>query len=714
MKIPRHTSAPLRLCVSLLLATIAVLHAQEQPDILIANFEGETYGEWKAEGEAFGTGPAKGALPGQMKVSGFKGKGLVNSFLKGDRTTGTLTSPQFTIERPWLNFLIGGGAHAGETCMNLLVEGEVVRTATGPNDRPGGSEALEQASWDVAEFIGKTAVIQIVDQHTGGWGHINVDQIALSAKPGAPVLADLTKTLTVTNTHLIVPVANQGERLRLGIFEGEQLVQNFDVALPNGDAPYWLAAYPLDHFGLEGKEIRIAETGGKKISDVYQAAFDLIKIGTADDALAGDDYTQPYRDRFHATTRRGWINDPNGMVYHDGKYHLYYQHNPFGIAWGNMHWGHFVSTDLIHWEEQPIALYQKTTRDMMFSGGGFVDFNNSAGLGKGTLFVAFTSTGRGECLAYSNDGGLTFTELEENPVVKHKGRDPKIIWYEPEQKWVMVIFNSEECAETKAAPPANPKTKQNNANMVFYESKNLREWKRTGAFTDSDRMAVFECPELFELPVEGKPGESRWILYGAQNRYFIGQFNGKTFVKESGPHGESRGSLYAAQTFSDTPDGRRIQIGWIRTRAALNKYPGQIVSQGFSLPQLFTLRETATGLRVFMEPVKEVESLRGELLTDSPDGIKACEGGVCEVFIEFEKAGEHQLILDGIKFSFTGKKARIFVDRTICEIYADGGAEYHATSRTQANFGNSESAVISESKIASLKVYRMKSIWKKP
>lgn len=681
------------------------------PDIVVADFEGETYGEWKAEGEAFGTGPANAALPGQMKVSGFKGKGLVNSFLKGDHATGTLTSPQFTIERPWLNFLIGGGGHAGKTCMNLLVDGKVVRTATGPNDRAGGSESLEPASWDVAEFVGKTAVIQIVDRHTKGWGHINVDQIVLSARPGAPVLVDLTKTLTVTNTHLIVPVDNQGEQIRIGVFVGDRLVQSFDVSLPTGDNPYWLAAYPLSHFGLDGKEIRIAQADGKKISDVYEAGFDLIRIGTAENVLADDDYDQPYRDQFHVTTRRGWNNDPNGMVYHDGQYHLFYQYNPFGIKWGNMHWGHFVSTDLIHWDERPIALFQKTRRDMMFSGGGFVDFNNSAGVGKDTLFVAFTSTGRGECLAYTKDGGLTFTELPENPVIKHRGRDPKVIWYEPEKKWVLVVFNNEPCAETEATPSRGPEIHKH-ANMAFYESKDLRQWNRTGAFTDPDRRAVFECPELFELPVEGKPDESRWILYGAQNRYFIGHFNGRTFVKESGPHGGSRGSLYAAQTFSDTPDGRRIQIGWIRTRPA-DKYPNQIVSQSFSLPQQFTLRTTKNGLRVFIEPVKEVESLRGELLSDSPDGLKACEGGLCEVLIEFKEVGKHELILDGTKFSFEGKKARIFVDRTLCEGYIDDGAEYLATNRASANFGHSESAVINNSQVASLKVYRMKSIWKK-
>lgn len=702
----------LTLCCVLVLHVAAFADETTHADIVVADFESATYGEWQVEGDAFGDGPATGTLPGQMEVSGYQGKRLVNSFTGGDQSTGTLTSPEFQLDRPWLNFWIGGGGHAGETCMNLIVDGEVVRTATGGNTQPGGREELHQASWSVTEFAGKSAVLQIVDQRSGGWGHINVDHIVLSDTKAAPTLVALAKTLKVDGTHLIVPVANSGERYLLGIYDGDKLVQNFQVALPRGDAAYWLAAYPLDHFAVQGKSIRLAPVDGAELPDSYSAAFDLIEIGAASDAVEANDYDQPYRDQFHITTRRGWNNDPNGMVYHDGKYHLYYQHNPFGISWGNMHWGHFESTDLIHWEEQPITLFQKTVKDMMFSGGGFIDFDDSAGLGKGTLFVAFTSTGRGECLAYSTDGGATFTELEENPVVEHVGRDPKIIWYQPEQKWVMAVFDNEECAETKAsAPSASSPADFAHCNIAFWESKNLRQWKRSGAFTDPDRSAVFECPELFELPVQGDPGESRWILYGAQNRYFIGRFDGTTFHKESGPHGGDRGVLYAAQTFSDSPDGRRIQIGWLRTQPFNDQVPDQIVSQSFSLPQELTLRNSSDGLRVFMQPVNEVESLRGELLTDSVHEINACQGELSEVLIEFETAGEHELLINGINATFNGKSARIFVDRAVCEIFIDGGAEYKAAARTPDRFGSTETAVLSGGKVQSLTVYRLESIW---
>src|SRR5262245_29916072 len=154
--------------------------AADREEILLADFEGKDYGDWKATGEAFGKGPARGTLPGQMPVTGFKGKGLVNSFFGGDGVTGTLTSPPIRIERKFLNFLVGGGRHPSETCINLVVGEKIVRTASGPNDRPGGSEQLDWHSWDVAEFAGQKVIIQIVDRHTGGWGHVNVDHILQS------------------------------------------------------------------------------------------------------------------------------------------------------------------------------------------------------------------------------------------------------------------------------------------------------------------------------------------------------------------------------------------------------------------------------------------------------------------------------------------------------------------------------------------------------
>src|SRR5262249_30130701 len=149
----------------------------DRPDLLVEDFEGKDYGKWKVTGTAFGPGPARGTLPGQMPVTGYLGEGLVNSFFGGDDSTGTLTSPEIKIERKYITFLIGGGHHPGKGCINLLVDGKVVRTATGPNKKPGGTERLDPHAWDVTDLEGKVAVVEILDNATGGWGHINIDHI---------------------------------------------------------------------------------------------------------------------------------------------------------------------------------------------------------------------------------------------------------------------------------------------------------------------------------------------------------------------------------------------------------------------------------------------------------------------------------------------------------------------------------------------------------
>lgn len=543
-----------------------------------------------------------------------------------------------------------------------------------------------------------------------------------ASEPGA-----FRKFLRVNDSHLVVPVANyprdgSGDIHRLGIFDGDRLIQDFTISLPRNDDAYWLNAYPLTNFGINGKEIIVKTVEGPEPGDNYDMALDLIRVDENVTLSHPENYAEPYRNQFHASSLRGWNNDPNGLVYHDGKYHLYYQYNPFGIFWGNMHWGHFVSTDLIHWEQKPIVLYQRTVKDMAFSGGGFVDFNNSAGLGKDTQFAAFTSTGRGECLVYSKDGGLTFTELKENPVVLHKGRDPKVIWYEPEKKWVMALYNSEESEVTRTTPLADvPEAEKHKfAKVTFHESRDLRNWKRSGAFTDPDRPAVFECPELFELPVENGPDQSRWILYGAQNRYFIGQFNGKTFVKESGPYGTRHGAFYAAQTYSDIPDGRRIQIGWVRTQSYETLFPDQCTNQAFTLPHELTLRKTPDGYRVFFNPATEVESLRREqvLSLENPSHSEAqallqiCRGLLSEVIIEYENPGYKKLWLGGINASFEGRSARIFTDRTFNETYVDHGRQYEVHTRAPDNFHSTRtSSPADNGKIRSLKIYRLNSIW---
>ena len=220
-----------------LCCTTTTASAAERPEILIADFEGQDYGAWKAAGEAFGPGPARGTLPNQMEVSGFEGKGLVNSYFRGDESTGTLASPPFKIERKFINFLIGGGKHPAHACINLLVEGKVVRTATGPNDRPGGTERLDWHSWDVSDLEGKSAVIEIVDQQKGSWGHINIDQIVMADRKR--VLEPARREIVVESRYLHFPVKNDAAKRTVRLCLDGQVAREFEIELAEGKADFW-------------------------------------------------------------------------------------------------------------------------------------------------------------------------------------------------------------------------------------------------------------------------------------------------------------------------------------------------------------------------------------------------------------------------------------------------------------------------------------------
>ena len=649
-----------------------------RPDILVADFEGKDYGEWKTTGKAFGDGPARGTLAGQMEVTGFQGKGLVNSFLQGDETTGTLTSPPIKIERKYINFLIGGGAHPGETCINLLVDGKTVRTTAGPNDRPGGSEHLEWNAWDVAKLAGKTAVIQIVDRHTGGWGHVNVDHILQSDKRLAAEPADRSREIKIERRYLHLPVKNGAANRRMKLTLDGKTVREFGIELADAKPDYWVF---VDVGAFQGKtlvaEVNRLRSGSKGLASIVQQD----NVPDAEGL-----YREKHRPQFHFTSRRGWNNDPNGLVYYKGEYHLYYQHNPYGWKWGNMHWGHAVSTDLAHWKELPIAICPHRFGDWAFSGGAFVDRDNTAGFKTGeeeVIIAAYTSTGRGECLAYSNDRGRTFTDYKNNPVVKHRGRDPKIIWYAPGKHWVMAVYDE-----------ANRKRY-----IAFYTSTNLKDWK-----LESRIEGYYECPEIFELPVDGDAKNTKWVVYAADGNYAIGTFDGRRFTTETkGKHRGNYGNcFYASQTFSDIPkdDGRRIQIGWGRVAT-----PGMPFNQLMLFPCELTLRKTKNGVRMFTQPVKEIEKLHVKKHTwenasiGKGDLLSNFSGELLDIRASLsvgKTGGTVELNLRGVPVVYDTTKGelhckgrtaplapingkvdlRILVDRTTIEIFANKGQIY--------------------------------------
>jgi fructan beta-fructosidase len=239
-------------CVLAALSGSCLAQNAPQNDIVVADFDAGTYGNWKVTGTAFGPGPVAGALDGQMEVAGFKGKGFVNSYHGGDKATGTLTSPPFAIGRKYLNFLIGGGKDENKLALRLKVDGKVVHQATGPNERPGRSERLDWNSFEVANYLGKSAVLEIGDEATGGWGHINVDNIIQSDTPQGNIPAE--RELTAAQPLLLLPVKNGAAKRTLTVHVGGKEVRSFEIELADG-APDWWA--PLDITRWKGQKLAV-------------------------------------------------------------------------------------------------------------------------------------------------------------------------------------------------------------------------------------------------------------------------------------------------------------------------------------------------------------------------------------------------------------------------------------------------------------------------
>jgi fructan beta-fructosidase len=658
------------------------------PDQIIADFEATDYHDWRVTGEAFGPGPAHGTLPNQMAVDGFQGKGLVNSFYGGDASTGTLTSPSFRIERPFIRFLMGGGKFPGKTCMNLQVDGIVVRTATGPNDQPGGSEHLDWQQWDVAEYEGRTAQLEIVDQATGGWGHINVDRILQTDSPLPKWLSNAQRELAITQPYLNLPVKNGAPKRQVTLAIGQEIVRAFDIELADEAPDFWVFT-DLTRF--------LGQTAVLQVDKLREdsPALQLIQLSGQ---LKGSEnlYRETLRPQFHFSSRRGWNNDPNGLVFYAGEYHLFYQHNPYGWNWGNMHWGHAVSPDLVHWQELGEALYPDAL-GTMFSGSAVVDWNNTAGCAQGPekpIVCIYTAAGGtssvsqkqrfSQCLAYSLDRGRTWTKYSQNPVLPHitaDNRDPKVIWDAPGNCWIMALYLDK-------------------SDYALFSSPDLKQWTR---LCDVSLPGTSECPEFFEIPLDALSSSKRWIFYGGNGRYLIGTFDGKTFGVEGGPHSLNYGNcFYASQTYNDIPsgDGRRIQVAW----GQIN-FPGMPFNQMMNFPVELTLRTTEDGPRLFANPVREIERLRGApyhfhapTLQSGDLPLPEVHAELMDMTAEFDlrEASQVGLTIRGVPVTYDAqshqlscldKKAplapengrirlRLLVDRTSIEIFGGNGRVY--------------------------------------
>ena len=521
-------------------------------------------------------------------------------------------------------------------------------------------------------------------------------------------------SVKITKKYLNLPVSHQISRSVMTFEIDGKEVRTFEIRLATGLADYWVFC---DVSSFKDKEIKISYDG-LGLENIYQA-----------DEIAGHEimYREANRPQIHFTPKRGWNNDPNGLVYYEGEYHLFYQHNPYENEWGNMHWGHAVSKDLIYWEELQEAMYPDE-HGTMFSGSAVIDYKNTAGFNKGktpamvAIYTADNPEKQIQCVAYSLDKGRTWTKYAGNPVIDSKAkwnskdtRDPKVFWYEPNKEWVMVLNERD--------------------GHSIYTSSNLKEWKYESHIT-----GFWECPELFELPVDGNKNNKKWVMYGASGTYMIGAFDGKKFTPESGKYYYTTGTIYAAQTYTNIPesDGRRIQIGWGRV-----SHPGMPIKGLFLLPTELTLCTTKDGVRMFNNPVKEVDKLQTSIFEKSNITPKeanellnlysnadcfrvkftiklshATDAGLNLFGQQLMRYDINHNTVNGVFYSpedMTSMEisADIIIDKTSIEVFIDNGAYSYSMER-KADARNSEGFHFwgNNVEVKDLKAYSMSSIWK--
>ena len=584
-----------------IIAVLALMTAcqHQEDDLIIEDFESGTYANWTVEGDAFGATPATGSYTGQQPVIGFEGKRLANSFNNGDDSRGTLTSKEFTIERNYINFLIGGGTNP-DTYIELLVDGKSVLKSHSLFE----TETLQWLTWDVKAYKNKKATIRIVDNQRGGWGHILIDQIEQGNKQKSVFMTEYTRTFEAKDKYLLIPVEDQAVENSVQFsVDGNPIGEPMTIRIAQNKIDYWV---PIDIESYKGKKVTLTFSVGKNADK----GLDKIKQSSK----YSFEYNEKYRPLYHFTSQYGWMNDPNGMVYADGTYHLFYQYNPYGARWGNMHWGHAISKDLVNWEYQPTAIAPDKL-GAIFSGSAVIDHDNTAGFGKGAMIAIFTSAGdrQTQSIAYSLDGGKTFTKYEGNPVLSDANiidfRDPKVFWHAPSKQWVMSLATTQ--------------------TITFYGSKNLKEWTPLSEFGEGlgGHGGVWECPDLFPLTYEGK---TKWVLFvsinpggpngGSATQYFIGDFDGKTFTPDAMNYPlwlDYGRDNYAGVTWSNVPaaDGRRLFIGWMSNWDYANEIPTVNFRSAMTVARTLRLAHNGEHLVVASEPVKELESLRTEPLS---------------------------------------------------------------------------------------------------
>jgi fructan beta-fructosidase len=426
---------------------------------------------------------------------------------------------------------------------------------------------------------------------------------------------------------------------------------------------------------------------------------------------AAAQYTEARRPDFHFTVKRGWNNDVNGPVFFNGQYHLFWQSYPYATHadGGRMQWDHAVSKDLIHWRFLPTALAPDKL-GAVWSGTSVIDRDNVAGFGRNAFLIFYTAFDPGthkqvQCIAYSTDSGRTFTRYSGNPVLdtgaevgSSDTRDPKVFWYEPTRRWVLVLFEKD--------------------GMSIFNSTDLKHWSRK-----SHQISFFECPDLFELPVDGDPKHMKWVMHGGSASYQIGSFDGERFTPETPvlKYAEGRNQagddiLYAAETFADMPGNRRVQMAWGRIEDKSAPF-----SQMILFPTEFSIQTTPDGPRLLAAPIREIAALHSRRhewteLTAEAANQKLRSFAERPLHVKLVAEGPLEISYGDKSLAVTSageSNIEILVDKTVAEVFVDGGMRYVLSDLTAGGGGRTLSVKSAHdgSMLKQLDVYEMKSMW---
>ena len=475
--------------------------------------------------------------------------------------------------------------------------------------------------------------------------------------------------ITNPSKYLLLPIQESSVEGKVKLDTGNPADVAMDVRLAVDSVEYFV---PFElPAGAKEATVTIGKVPAKAV------CWENIQLADTFDT-SNTDY---YRPVYHHTPLYGWMNDPNGMVYKDGEYHLYFQYNPYGSKWGNMHWGHSVSKDLIHWEHLKPAI-ARDTLGHIFSGSTVVDKNNTAGYGKDALIALYTSAsdehGQIQCMAYSTDNGRTYTKYEKNPVLTpfdglKDFRDPKVFWYEPAQKWYMIVSADKE--------------------MRFYSSSNLKDWEYVSAFGKGYGIQPnqFECPDFIQLPVNGDPDNKKWVMIvninpgclfgGSATEYFVGDFDGKEFKCETKPEvtkwldwGKDH---YAAVCISNL-EGREVAVPWMSNWQYANVTPIRQYRGANGLPRELSLYTKDGQTYMAANVVKEAQVLRKETRNVGSFDIKN-EYAIDEIFPAND--GAYELEMDVIPgsaqvvglelYNSKGEKSKIYLDMKAGKLVMD-------------------------------------------